>query len=196
LAQAIALPLELRTLLANLTAAEVADDQKWILALLRQHGQAVVMLLWRMLNREQDVLDAYQTAVCQLTARGPDAAKTNPAGYFYRIAMNAGLSIVRSRKMQRQQWPTVVDTHMRRQTAQAPPAGEQVLDQREMLEQMRRAILQLPPHLRNVVLLRDLGEMPYLRVASVLGISLGTARLYRHQAVVRLAEAIGQEATQ
>ena len=84
-AKAIALPLELRALLAKLAVAEVADDQQWILSLLRQHGLAVITMLWRMLGSDQDVLDAYQTAVCQLTSRGPHAIQSNRGGYFYRI---------------------------------------------------------------------------------------------------------------
>ena len=64
-----ALPLELRTVVAGLVSADVSDDQQWIVGLMRKHGLAVVTLLWRMLGSEPDVLDAYQTAVCRLTAR-------------------------------------------------------------------------------------------------------------------------------
>ena len=59
----------------------------------------------------------------------------------------------------------------------------------------REAIVQLPRHLRELVLLRDLAQMPYHRVASILGITVGTARVYRRQAVLRLAELLeGAEA--
>ena len=76
-AQAISLPVELRSLLVGLSAAEVADDQQWILALMRKHGLTVTALLWRMLGSEQDVLDAYQTAICRLTARGEQGLRSN-----------------------------------------------------------------------------------------------------------------------
>lgn len=191
--QSIALPLELRSLLTNLTAVDVPSEQQWIVSMLQEHGQPVVTLLWRMLGSEQDVLDAYQTAVCQLAARGPLAVKANVGGYFYRTAMNAGIGILRSRRQQRRKWPTLVDVHTRRHAEDECYGGEQALSQREMIDQMRRAISKLPPHLRNVILLRELAELPYSEVAAVLGIGLGTARLYRRQAVVRLAALIGQE---
>ncbi len=191
--KAIALPLELRSLLAALQSADVADDQRWILTLLRQNGIAVVTLLWRMLGSEQDVLDAYQTAVCQLTSRGPEAATCNRSGYFYRTAVNAGISILRNRKQRRQQWPAVIDAQARRDADRAAPAAEQAFDQRQILERMRQAIYLLPPHLRDVILLRDLAELPYSRVAALLNIRGGTARIYRRQAVVRLAGLIGRE---
>jgi RNA polymerase sigma-70 factor (ECF subfamily) len=192
-ARAITLPLELRALLVKLADAEVADDQQWILSLLRQHGLTVVTMLWRMLGSDQDVLDAYQTAVCQLTNKGPHAIQSNRGGYFYRIAVNAGIGILRQRRQQCKQWPTIVDTQMRRQNDHAPQTAEQCFDQREMLGRMRQAIYQLPPQLRDVIILRDLGELPYRDVASILGIRSTSARLYRRQAVVRLAELIGRE---
>lgn len=193
--QATALPLELRTLLVGLTSASVADNQQWILTLLRQHGPAVVNLLWRMLGAEQDVLDSYQTAVCQLTARGKDAARTNPGGYFYRIAMNAAISILRQRKQERLHEPIVAESQARRQADATCGSQDQLFDQQLVLNQLRQAVVGLPPHLRDVIVLRDLAELPYPRVASILGITIGTARLYRCKAVLRLAELIGQETT-
>jgi RNA polymerase sigma-70 factor (ECF subfamily) len=193
-AKAIALPLELRRLLAGLESAQIADDQTWILRLLRKEGQQIVTLLWRMLGSEPDVLDAYQTAVCQIANRGQQAAASNLGGYFYRTAINAGIGILRNRRQRREQWPAMVDIQAERNAVHEPRGPEQICDQRQMLDRMRQAISQLPPHLREVILLRDMAELPYLKVADMLNIRCGTARLYRHQAVTRLAELMGEEA--
>ncbi len=192
-AQSIPLPLELRSLLAGLPVADVPDDQRWIVALMRKEGLIIINLLWRMLGSEEDVLDAYQTAVCRLTARGERAIGSNRFGYFYRTAMNTGIEILRRRKRRREHWPAIRQAHQQRPVG--PPDVER-FDQREVLQRMRRAICQLPPYLRNVVILRDLGELPYAQVSRILGIRPGTARLYRRHAVVRLAELIGREASQ
>ena len=58
---------------------------------------------------------------------------------------------------------------------------------------LRHAIAQLPAHLRNVIVLRDLSRMPYEEVGRTLGIDPATARVYRRHAVVKLAELIGAE---
>ncbi|MBP7936595.1 MAG: sigma-70 family RNA polymerase sigma factor [Phycisphaerae bacterium] len=192
MAQAAALPLELRSLLASLTSAEVAESQQWILRLLRGQGTAVLTALWRMLGSEADVLDAYQTAVCRLTARGQQGVGANPAGYFYRIAVNAAIETLRTRQRQKAHWSELVES---RANLPPPPGVTVVCDEREALERMRLAISELPRHLREVVILRDLGQMRYAEVAGVLGITAGTARLYRRQAVIRLAELIGEEVT-
>lgn len=193
MAQVAALPLELRSLLASLTSAEVAESQQWILRLLRNQGAVVLTALWRMLGSESDVLDAYQTAVCRLTARGQNGVGANPAGYFYRIAINAAIETLRARQRRKAHWSGLVDS---RTSLPVRPGAEAACDEKEALERMRLAIGELPRHLREVIILRDLGQMPYAEVSKLLGLTAGTARLYRRQAVVRLAELIGEEVTE
>jgi RNA polymerase sigma factor (sigma-70 family) len=192
--RAAALPLELRTLLASLTSAEVADDQQWILALLRSHALAAVSMLWRMLGCEADVLDAYQTVVCRLAACGPQRLGRNPGGYFYRTAVNAGIEILRRRKAARAAWPGIAEARTRHEsTQQWEHDGASAYDHRRLLERMREAVLELPAYLRDVIVLHDLAELPYAKVAGVLGITEGSARVYRREAVVRLADLLGPE---
>lgn len=190
-AYAATLPLELRSLLASLSKAEVADDQRWIVGILRDHGPVVVRLLWRMLGSEPDVLDAFQTAVCQLTIRGREAIRSNPGGYFYRVGMNAGIAVLHRGQEQRRQWPKVVEIYGTR--ASATTDASACVDQQELLARLRQAVLKLPSYLRDVIVLRDLAELPYREVARTLSIKEGTARLYRHQAVERLADLMRKE---
>ncbi len=187
---AIALPLDVQTLLIRAGSVEVADGQKWILSLLEKHGLRVAHMLWRMLGAEADVLDAYQTAVCKLVARGPEGITSNASGYFYRTAMSAGIELLRKRKRARELWPAVVEAEQRREADRGGPASP---ESAEMVDQLRGAICRLPPSLREVIILRDLAELPYRQVAALAGIQVTTARLYRRQAIVRLAELLGSE---
>ena len=58
---------------------------------------------------------------------------------------------------------------------------------------VRLHITRLPEHLRNVLTLRDLAEMSYSRVGKILGISPGTARVYRCKAIQLLAVWMNRE---
>ncbi len=185
----LALPLELRSLLAVGATEQVADNQQWIVGLMRAHGQQVVCMLWRMLGREADVLDAYQGTMCRLLAAGQAALGRNPGGYFYRAAMNAAIELIRTRQRRRRQWPELIDHQVRRDAERELSH----LDQSDTLQRMREAVFQLPPHLRDTIVLRELASLPYRQVAAVLGIRAGTARLYRRQAMLRLADLLGQE---
>ncbi len=46
----------------------------------------------------------------------------------------------------------------------------------EMAEQVRRAIAQLPPHYRDVVILYELHELAYLDIAEICQLEIGTVR--------------------
>ncbi len=184
------LPASLRGMLEELVSAEAAASQRWILALLKRHGPGVVALLWRMLGCEADVLDAYQTVVCQLAARGPRQVGRNRGAYFYRSAINAGIEVIRRRQRDRGRLHALAE----RQAQQPAPSAPGVyLEHVHLVDQIRTAVLALPDHLRDVIVLHDLVGLDYLRVSNILSITVGTARVYRRQAVIRLSEMLAKE---
>jgi len=77
-----------------------------------------------------------------------------------------------------------------------PQVVERDFDARHLAESLRRHVAQLPEHLRNVITLRDFGELSYSEVARILGISSGTARVYRCKAVQLLALWMNKEECQ
>jgi RNA polymerase sigma factor (sigma-70 family) len=78
-------------------------------------------------------------------------------------------------------------------TAKAVNSPAREVDSEYLQEALRRCIAQLPEHLRNVVTLRDLAELSYVQVGRILGISAGTARVYRCKAVQLLAMWMSKE---
>ncbi len=187
------LPAGLRGMLDELAAvdtANAADSQAWILDLLQRHGRGIVNTLWRMLGREQDVLDAYQNTVCQMAARGPEHVGENRAAYFYRSAINAATEMIRRRRREQGHLPRVAEHCARRSAAAGVPAG---LEHFQVVDRLRSAILQLPAQLRDVIVLRDLSGLNYRRISQIMNISAGTARVYRRQAVLRLAARLAKE---
>ena len=70
--------------------------------------------------------------------------------------------------------------------AQADPLADLTRD--EMVEAVRRAVIALPAHYREVVLLCYLHELSYAEAAEVIGCELGTVRSRLHRARALLAE--------
>jgi len=175
-----AIPVSLKELAASVTREVAASRQGWILSVMDRCGPAVVVMLWRMLANEQDVLDAYQDCICRVMERGRDGLGRSADRYLYRTAANVAVDIIRRRQLRRRH-----QVPLGRHLTKVRPI--QASDMTESTAVLRQAIVQLPRHLRELVLLRDLGQMPYHRVASILGITVGTARVYRRQAVLRLA---------
>ncbi len=62
------------------------------------------------------------------------------------------------------------------------------LTRRETIESVRQAVLALPPHYREVVVLCDLHEMSYAETAQVIGCAIGTVRSRLHRARALLFE--------
>jgi len=163
--------------------APAANDRRheWIARLMNEDGPAIMRLLWRILGREQDVLDAFQDC---FGARKP----RNARAYAFRAASNIAIEIIRGRQRRAAHWDRVVAERAPKAEPEPAGAGPDVGGDR-----LQRAIAQLPAHLRNVVVLRDLSRMPYEEVGRTLGIDPATARVYRRHAVVKLAELIGAE---
>ena len=132
-------------------------------------------------------MDAYQDCFCKLATRAHRLNPRKARAYVYRTASNIALDLLRARARQDAHWEGIKAARTAVQEARADaeqPKTEP--DQRRAL--LRQALSELPPHLQNVIVLRDLGQLPYEEVGRILKIDPTTARVYRRHAVVRLAE--------
>ena len=170
--------------------ATVEQSQRWILSAMHRYGQELVTMLWRILGHEQDVCDAYQNTFLQLahyeTRRKPEHVKA----YVFRTASNIAISMLRSRVAERRRLTRIAGVHS------GVESPEQELDSKLLVETLRCCMAQLPEHLRNVVVLRDLAELSYTQIGGMLGISPATARVYRCKAIQLLAVWMGKEREQ
>lgn len=170
--------------------APAVNDQRheWIVRLLDEDGPGILRLLWRILRREQDVMDAYQDCFCKLATLAGARKPRNARAYAYRTASNIAIELIRVRQRRAAHWDRVVAD--RGPSPEPEPASE---DSGKGGERLEQALAQLPAHLRSVIVLRDLSRMPYEEVGRTLGIEPATARVYRRHAVVKLAELMGAE---
>ncbi|RJP36160.1 MAG: RNA polymerase sigma factor [Phycisphaerales bacterium] len=178
-------------------AAEPARDRtasvhRWYARVIRDDGPGILRMLWRMLGNEQDVLDAYQESWCLLAQLGTPRDVRSVRAYVYRTASNVAVEMIRRRKRRQGHWDAIVERYQRvAGDNEACGADVEVVDGDGRVvdvETLRGLVSELPPHLRNVIILRDLGGMKYREVGGVLGIDAATARVYRRQAILRLAE--------
>jgi len=185
------IPASLRHGLVSLREETAQSGQAWIVQFMCKEGPGIMRLLWRLLGHEQDVLDAYQDCICRLAVRGRSGSVRSIRPYAYKTAANIAIELIRRRRRQRAHMTAVV-AHRGRSAEDAVLCGAGAVEKAEMIQRLREAILELPPHLREVVMLRDLGEQPYRSVARIMGIQAATARVYRRQAIMRLAGLLGE----
>jgi len=183
---AVAPPLRWAAAPTGAASADTADGvHRPLLRLMRTNGAAIVRMLWRILGREQDVLDAYQDCFCKLAARAGRFDPANARAYVFRTATNIAIEMIRMRRRHEAHRPAVAAHRGQHDTVENSEADDAPADRSGDL---RQAIARLPAHLRNVIVLRDLSRLAYDEVARVLGIEPTTARVYRRHAVVKLAE--------
>jgi RNA polymerase sigma factor (sigma-70 family) len=175
-------------LLSGLADCKAVDErQQWVLVAMRKFGPELVTMLWRILGNEQDVCDAYQTTFLHLAHRDGGEKPRHMKAYLFRTASNAAITMLRQHVIEDRKLGD-----MERSARRSGPADGE-LDSRHLAETLRRCVARLPEHLRSVVTLRDLAELSYPEVARILGISAGTARVYRCKAIQLLATWMGNE---
>lgn len=178
---------ELANLLGAIDLSTVRVDQAWVLTTMRKDGPALVRLLWRMLGCEADVLDAYQDCFCKLIAYSEKTGRRPERSFVFRVAINAGRDIGRKRRVRSEHFAAVAEQWRRRDEQRAPAPPSEGL----VVEELRAAIESLPDRLREVITLRDLAELSYRDVSKILKITVGTARVYRREAIVALSKRMG-----
>jgi RNA polymerase sigma factor (sigma-70 family) len=165
----------------------VDESQRWILSTMQRHGRELVTMLWRILGNEQDVCDAYQDTFLQLAHYQGRQKPEHVKAYIFRTASNVAISMLRRRMAERRLSQTIARNAVATDHSARQSQAANELDARNLQETLRCYLAQLPEHLRNVITLRDLAELSYAQVGRVLGISEGTARVYRCKAIQLLA---------
>jgi RNA polymerase sigma-70 factor (ECF subfamily) len=170
---------------AVLVAEARRGDRGALDALLRRHHDRVYALCRRMTGNDTDALDATQEALLAV-CRGLDRFDGRSAftTWMYRVATNACLDELR-RKSRR---PTPVDDPAVFDRPSVSPAlGDGVADRHAI----DSALAGLPPEFRAAVVLRDLCDLDYAEIASVLDIPAGTVRSRIARGRAALAAALG-----
>ena len=169
-------------LLWDSAAGEAVDSsQRWVLTAMQKHGPELVTMLWRILGNDQDVCDAYQTTFLRLAHVENGRKPRHLKAYLFRTANNTAITMLRRRAVENRAL-SGMENH-----PESAPTIEADFDTQQLADKLRDHIAEVPEHFRTVVTLRDLGELSYAEVAKIMGISEGTARVYRCKAIALLA---------
>ncbi|MBL8188300.1 MAG: RNA polymerase sigma factor [Acidobacteria bacterium] len=174
-----------------------AGDESAFVALYRRKQSLIYRFALRMSGSESIAEDVTQEVFLHLM-RGSghfDATRGSFQAYLFGIARNQVL-----RRLERDRTFRLISLDGNGKDHQAEtdaPLSETLtaagdllgdLTRRETIESVRQAVLALPPHYREVVVLCDLHEMSYQEAAEVLNCALGTVRSRLHRARAILVE--------
>jgi RNA polymerase sigma-70 factor (ECF subfamily) len=157
-------------------------DEEAFVALYRRFQGGIYRFAWRMTGSREAAEDVTQETFL-VVVRGParyDAARGPFGAYLYGIARN----ILVKRAGRERPFIALGDGDTLRSSAD--PAAD--LDRRQAVEVVRQAVLTLPEHYREVVVLAELQGLPYEDVAAAVGCPVGTVRSRLHRARALLAQ--------
>jgi RNA polymerase sigma-70 factor (ECF subfamily) len=158
-------------------------------ALVRREGARMLATARRLLGNEEDAQDAVQEAFLQVH-RNVDGFQggSRISTWLHRIVVNAALMKLRSRRRK----PEHELDELLPQFDEAgrwlrPVAGwerpsEELLESAETRAMVRRAIDELPPSYREVLMLRDIEELDTEETARMLGVSINAVKVRLHRA--------------
>lgn len=168
-----------------------AGDESAFVALYRRRQGGIYRFALRMSGSESIAEDVTQEVFLHLMHGNGnfDAARGSIQAYLFGIARNQVL-----RRVERDRAYLLVSHDDEERDS---PMNEALiathdplvdLTRRETIDSVRQAVLALPAHYREVVVLCDLHEMSYLEAAEVLGCAIGTVRSRLHRARAILVE--------
>ena len=169
----------------------IAGDEEAFTLLYNRRQSAVYRFALHMSGSTAIAEDVTQEVFLVLISEAAryDPSRGSVAGYLCGISRNHVL-----RRMQRERMfvPIGGDSEYSdsippsEPVAEADPLGD--LTRSETVESVRRAVLSLPTHYREVVVLCELNEMDYAEAANVLGCAIGTVRSRLHRGRALLVE--------
>jgi RNA polymerase sigma-70 factor, ECF subfamily len=169
----------------------VAGDEGAFVTLYRRRHAGIYRFALQMSGSEAIAEDVVQEVFMVLMneAGNYDSAKGSLSAYLYGVARN---HVLRSLSRDRS-FVSIGDSYEEdgqgvheQLIAQDDPLAD--LTRSEMIESVRQAVMALPPHYREVVILCDLHEMSYAEAAQVLSCAVGTIRSRLHRARTLLIE--------
>ena len=142
--------------------------------LVARHQDRLYRYLVRLTRSAEDARELMQetflSAYEALPRWRPDARLGT---WLFRIAHNQAVD--RLRRARRVDFVALDESHGERLAAETP-GPDAVLQTRQRLQALERALARLPAEHREILLLRDIEGMPYEDIAQVLGIGLGTVK--------------------
>ena len=181
-------------ILAELMRRAASGEDAAFESLVRHFEGMVYSFALQSLRRREDAEDATQEVFLKLwrtlgTWRDEASVKT----YIMRIARNTVIDMIRRRNSHPTDSLTIEDDDdddRQRDIADTDTTSDPVADyaRREQIEAVRRAIDELPPDHREIIILRDINGLSYAEIAEATGFYPGTVKSRLSRAREKLKE--------
>ncbi len=158
----------------------------------RHYASVLRYCIHRLFEREaaEDVTSTVFLEVARQIRSFTGKTEQDFANWLYAIATNHSNAAIRTALRHRQ----LLDQAVQKQQIRLCIDGDQEIERRLDWPRLHEAIAGLDPREQAVITLRSFEELPYERIATVVGVHTGTARVIYHRALKKLRAALGETA--
>ena len=151
--------------------------------------QMLFKISYRIVNDEEAAEDLVHDSLIKANEKGLVFPSLNDAKYWLiRVVKNASLNYIKRKDRERKAYEKVLyEEHRKSQN------GETDLLREETKEKAREALKKLPKNLREVLMLREYGDLNYKEIGKVLGITEGNVKVRVFRAREQLLKLIGAD---
>lgn len=163
--------------------------------LVKRYQDRVYNTCYQMCHNHADALDLTQaTFLKALEALDRFQGRSGFFTWLFRIAVNQALSLRRSaRRRQASSLDSGFERGLRAFHQPAAPASEPAreLERGELHDEIAQALQQLDAEFRVAVVLKDIEDLDYATIATILGIPVGTVKSRIHRGRMMLRDLLG-----
>ncbi|HMJ14223.1 MAG TPA: sigma-70 family RNA polymerase sigma factor [Polyangiaceae bacterium] len=184
----------------------IARDERAFNELVQTYERRVYLLVFRMLGRREEAEDMAQEVFVQVfKAIGQFRGESKLSTWIYRIAVNVCKNRakywVRRHDAQQDEFESAAEhlpaTDARAVTFAEVARPDHAVEGFQMERIVQRAISELEPDFREVLILRDVEELSYEEIAEITGLADGTvkSRIFRARALLKskVERALGEK---
>jgi RNA polymerase sigma-70 factor (ECF subfamily) len=139
-----------------------------VLSLFRQYSGELLSFLTAKLGCREQAADVVQETYVRVLSLENPYAILQPRAFLYKTALNLTIDAFRRRRLRAER---TVELQTVEHLPSQLPDQEAVVESKQRVEILRRAIDELPPKCRHVFLLHKFQSLPHAVIAERLGIS-------------------------
>jgi RNA polymerase sigma-70 factor (ECF subfamily) len=162
--------------------ADTDSQREWVLAALDRYEVPLVRYSSRLLGEEEAAREAVQHAFLQLCQQSPEELEGRVAQWLFAVCRNKALDLIRGRV----RLPAAAEAELALCPGREPDPAD-VVQQRDLSDQLNGLVAQLPPGQREAIDLWSEG-FSYRQIARIAGQSEGNVRVLVHRAMKYLRQ--------
>lgn len=151
--------------------------------------QMLFKISYRIVNDEEAAEDLAHDSLIKANEKELVFPSLNDAKYWLiRVVKNASLNYIKRKDRERKAYEKVLYEDHRKSDS-----GETDLLKKDSMEKAREELKKLPKNLREVLMLREYGDLNYKEIGKVLGITEGNVKVRVFRAREQLLKIIGED---